>query len=205
MRMAPPFGPSICRLWQPSRIRRGVTLIEMLISVTLTLLIVFAVVQIFQFLGDTVAIGRATIEMSGQLRTVTNRLQQDLDNVTCAVKPWTDSEGGAGYFMYAEGPLRDNSYLRDVDTDGVFDQTDGTLVLPTFLGDQDDVLAFTIRSSGKPFKGFNGGAVIESQVAEVVWWLATMPDGSRALLRRVFLILPSAIPVVDPNKRHKFT
>ena len=57
---------------------RGITLIEMLISVTLTLLIMFAVVRVFELMGSGLREGRATIEMAGQLRSVAHRLQQDL-------------------------------------------------------------------------------------------------------------------------------
>ncbi len=85
--------------------RRGLTLVEMMVSVTITLLVVFAIVQVFDIMGSTIAMGRATIEMAGQLRNVTNILQEDLDNLTCPVEPWIDPDAGVGYFEYIEGPL----------------------------------------------------------------------------------------------------
>ena len=75
----------------------------MLVSVTITLLVVFAIVQVFDLLGETMAKGRATIEMAGNLRSVANRLQADLDNLTCPVQPWIDPAAGLGYFKYIEG------------------------------------------------------------------------------------------------------
>lgn len=83
--------------------RNGLTLVELLVSVTLTLLVVFAIVQVFSMLGETMTKGRATIEMAGNLRAVANRLQEDLDNLTCPVRPWIDPAAGQGYFEYVEG------------------------------------------------------------------------------------------------------
>ena len=183
--------------------RAGVTLIEMLISVTLTLLIVFAVVQIFELLGDTVALGRATIEMSGQLRTVSNHLQQDLDNITCAMRPPNDPASGGGYFLYFEGPGNDARNLTDSNGDGEWNER-------AQFGDTDDMLAMTVRSTGKPFSGrvWIGTPPtlqwVESPVAEVVWWVATLdqpPDYPRVLLRRTFLVAPwlDASTIYDPR------
>ncbi len=202
-----------------ARGRRGVTLIEMLISVTLTLLIVFAVVQIFQYLGETVAIGRATIEMSGQLRTVSNRLQADIDSLTCPVKTWIEPAMGAGYFYYREGPPPGNDYDPTASTpqqpmnrtltdlEGMIDWSTGQARSPALpIGDQDDILAMTIRSRDEPFRSDTG---FTSQVAEVVWWVAALDtDGSgnltdadvRYLLRRVFLVLPGTnVGGLGPN------
>ncbi len=83
--------------------RHGVTLIEMLISVTLTLMVVFAIVQVFDLLGDNVTNTRAIIEMSGQLRSVANQLQSDLDGITVPVRPPADPDGAPGYFEILEG------------------------------------------------------------------------------------------------------
>ena len=189
--------------------RRGLTLVEMLVSVTLTLLLVLAVVQIFQALGDTISSGRATIEISGQLRNVASNLQDHLDTVTSPMTPPVKAESGAGYFYYEEGPANDASLLVDgtssTASDGEWDSN-----LLTHYGDVDDILAMTIKSKGKPFKGkvwvqnTNLGTfrqfTVESDVAEVVWWVATLdvdssgtadPNEPRMLLRRTFLVLPT--------------
>ncbi|MEM7311602.1 MAG: prepilin-type N-terminal cleavage/methylation domain-containing protein [Planctomycetota bacterium] len=189
--------------------RQGVTLIEMMISVTLTLLVVFALVQVFEILGDTVALGRATIEMAGQLRTVSNRLQDDLDNKTAVLRPPLDPGAAAGYFFYSEGPFTDRTGLADSDGDGVFDvDAANPLNSVQHYGDIDDGLAMTVRSHGKPFKGQywgedgSGNPVllpVESSMAEVVWWIATVDTNlngaadvgePRMLLRRVLLVVP---------------
>ena len=107
-----PTRQPIVPVQAPRKIRRrrkALTLIEMLVSVTLTLLVVFAIVQVFEFLGDSVSLGRATIEMAGQMRSAAHRLQLDLDNRTCPVKPWVDPGSGLGYFEIIDGQARDNS------------------------------------------------------------------------------------------------
>jgi hypothetical protein len=193
----------------------------MLISVTLTLLIMFAVVRVFELMGNGLAQGRATIEMAGQLRSVAHRLQQDLDWITVTTLPWVNSESGMGYLEVIEGPRND----RDPDLDNFLGATtdvngDGVLDHDTSQGDIDDILMFTIRSHGEPFVGRIQGAltrrpdgtilvapptqpgpgqVIESQLAEVIWWVRyddADGDGVRSfdepfmLHRRVLLIRP---------------
>ena len=56
----------------------------------------------------------------------------------------------------------------------------------TTVGDFDDILMFTTRSSGRPFVGkFNGSGTIQSDVAEVAWFVR-----GRTLHRRVLLVAP---------------
>ena len=80
---------------------------ELLVSVTLTLLLVLAVVQAFDLLGNTIQEGRSKIDLAGSMRNATDRLQRDLDAVTCPVEPWIDPDAAAGYFEYYEGPRTD--------------------------------------------------------------------------------------------------
>lgn len=170
------------------RTRSGLTLIEMLISVTITLLLVFAIVQVFDLLGSTMTQARATIEMAGNLRNVANLLQRDLDNITCPVRPWLDPAAGLGYFEYIEGwklgqtgPIRGSDALPAQVKLGI--NLDGSIPGITsaeysVYGDLDDILMMTVRASGEPFRGrwdpdldpTNGYQPIESEFAEVIWW-----------------------------------
>lgn len=135
----------------------GLTLVEMLVSLAITLMLLFAIVTIFALMGDGVNSGRATIELSSQLRQATNLLQQDLDGLTVQTQPWADDEKTPGYFEYIEGPL--------YDTEGELDPKFAT------TSDIDDVLAFTSRRKDKPFVGPSAtGRLLESEVAEVVWF-----------------------------------
>lgn len=157
----------------PSRTQRSAfTLIEMLVAVAVTMIMMLAIAQIFLLLGTNMDKGRAMIEMSGQLRNVTHRLQQDLNGLTCSTLPWTKADAGDGYFEYIEGAGKDLT------------------AVTTMNGDIDDVIAFTSRSKGKAFAVSHGGGVAESELAEIIWWVHDDGTGNRTLCRRIFLIRP---------------
>lgn len=193
---------------------RGLTLIEMMISVVLTLMIVFAVVQAFQMMGTGMTNGRAAIEIMGNLRSPVVQLQRELDNVTCPVRPVIDPRQNLGYFYYYEGPNSDRNYNADEELDNVL-KIDANSGEATHFGDSDDVLAFTCSRPDSPFQAQavrHDGTVItmESTTAEVVWWMAKVVrprsqgeplEVGRVLLRRVFLIRPD-IPAYDPAQSH---
>jgi prepilin-type N-terminal cleavage/methylation domain-containing protein len=204
---------SLARRVSVSHIRRrsrrpGVTLVEMLVVIAVSLILIFAVVQIFQVAGQAVQVGRATLEMAGQLRTVSTRLRLDLEGLTVPARPWPRSSSAMGYFEYYEGPMRDNTWLSAADN--------------TF-GDFDDVLMFTAHAIDEPFTGrygrnnglldpgedLNGngaldpgedtGIVISSRVAEIIWWTHFQDNNGNGtwdgdeeitLHRRVLLIRP---------------
>ncbi|MEM6655174.1 MAG: type II secretion system protein, partial [Planctomycetota bacterium] len=63
--------------------RRGLTLVEMLIAMAITLLMMAAVVTVFANVSDSVRNRRATIEMNSQVRHVREALQRDLAAATC--------------------------------------------------------------------------------------------------------------------------
>ncbi|MFB3105208.1 MAG: PilW family protein, partial [Pseudomonadales bacterium] len=195
--------------------RRGLTLIEMLISVALTLMIVFALVSVFDLIGKSVTDSRAIIELSGNLRGAANRLQQDLAGLTVTTLPPRDPSSGEGYFEIVDGPTTDRQHyvvatggtstyvdLASSFVDPVGDGfVEGPVPFDTSVGDTDDILAFTTRSQDEPFTGqvshpgvrladpintnqewsvldSNRDAIpdlptrtLESQVAEVIWWL----------------------------------
>lgn len=177
------------------RPRAGLTLIEIMVALVMTLIILLAMIQAFRYANEEIAKGRAMIELSNQMRATQETLRSDLEGVTANMQPamrLTSPSGSDGYFEYIEGPARDNSaVLVGRTVDSVF-------------GDVDDVLCFTTRSDGQPFRGraFVGGAttVVESSLAEVVWWTDfndNPPGNSRLdydenlfIRRRALLIRP---------------
>lgn len=173
-----PVAPAARRASSP---RRAFTLVEMLVATTLTLLMMAAAVQIFALVGDSVSDSRATLEMNERLRAALRRLQIDLRGVTASMTPPLSPADDPGYFEYVEGPLgvtiQPHSIAADLDN-GVPD---------TAVIDFDDILMFTTRSPDRPFVGRLNGAVVESPVAEVAWFVR----GGR-LYRRVLLVLPQA-------------
>ncbi|UUO08361.1 hypothetical protein M4951_08605 [Blastopirellula sp. J2-11] len=187
--------------------RRGLTLVEMLVATTLTLILFFSVAQIFAFLGDTMHDARSTIELSGNLRGLTTTMQTDLDCHTAPGLPWLPVGGNQGYFTVIEGPDRDRDFT----------------TVASVAGDADDIIAFTAYSKDQPFVGLINGQLyrdtdgvlriteptgptdvspITSHYAEIIYWTEFTPyddtdglgtrnaDETVTLFRRVLLIRP---------------
>jgi len=150
----PGFCPSV---------RRGMTLIEMLVATTMTLIIMGVVAQLFGFVGNGVSASRASLEVSAQLRSVAHALRTDLGGITVETLPPVRTDSDSGYLEIIEGS-----------------GTDTSLGLNQLVGDVDDVLMFTTASLGQPFVGQLGNAntMIESPYAEVAWFC--QPAGATA-------------------------
>src|SRR5688572_17286040 len=86
---------------------RAFTLIELLIAMTLTLMLVYAIAQFYAYVGETVRDGRAQIEMGGQLRAAAQRLQQDLAEMTVKVGARPDAGSQQGFLEIVEGHRSD--------------------------------------------------------------------------------------------------
>ena len=193
----------------PSRQRfRGLTLVEMLIALAITLLMMGAVVNVFANLSGGVRDRRAMIELGSQLRQARELLNRDLRGATCNGLTWQRPDEGRGYLEIVEGvrsdydptdlfPLPPDSLVPSsqmvVDASGDPLPTDGMA-----LGDWDDVLALTVRGLAEPYRGRGPGqSTVESNLAEIVWF-AVEQDGSNAgdepgmrrVYRRVLVIAP---------------
>jgi hypothetical protein len=96
------------------------------------------------------------------------------------MNPPRDPANNEGYFEYIEGPATTGASI------AVNSQWTGSPA-DTTVGDFDDILMFTTRSTGKPFVGKLNGGVAQSDVAEVAWFVR-----GRTLHRRVLLVAPSA-------------
>lgn len=162
------------------RLRSGYTLIEILVSMALTLMLLMAVVQIFGSVSHSIANSRAALEMTDQLRAAQMTLQRDLEGVTVTMSPPRRPESGEGYFEYTEGPIGPATSIDTVAMNNDLDEPDST------VGDIDDMLMFTTRTRSTPFVGRLAGNAVESQEAEVAWFVR-----GRTLYRRVLLVLPN--------------
>lgn len=174
--------------------RNGMTLIEVLIALVMTLIVLGAMITAFQYASAEISKGRARIEMSNQLRVVLDLLRADLDGLTVDVRPWARTSAPPGYFLYIEGLLRDGWRFNHPDE---------------IMGDVDDILGLTTRSEGKPFRGRFNGAMEESNVAEVIWWTNFIDANGNGVLdynepvrlyRRVLLIRPDFPSVAVANQ-----
>ena len=79
---------------------RGLTLIEVLIATTLTLLMMLALAQGFKALSDSVSEGRAKINLSDQLRGIITLLRADLTQRTTDGSTQQSIVARNGYFKY---------------------------------------------------------------------------------------------------------
>ncbi len=167
-----------------SESRRGLTLIEVMVSLAAAMVVLAAVISVLGMVTKGVADSRSMIEVTGRLRSAQVLLRNDLAGATSPGLVMQKGEAG-------------NGYLEIVDGTRVDDQGPGNDTTAISLrGDTDDILAFTIRSSGTPFVGQAGGNTITSPLAEVVWFLnptaaKTYGDGTVVynLHRRIFLVL----------------
>lgn len=129
------------------------------------------------------------LESADRLRLTATRLQQDLAGVTVTMNPPRKPENNEGYFEYIEGPVGAatmNNGGTPIPLNPAVN-TDNANALDTTVGDFDDILMFTTRGTGQPFVGkFNGGT-IQSDVAEVAWFVR-----GRTLYRRLLVVAPSA-------------
>jgi hypothetical protein len=124
------------------------------------------------------------------------RLQSDLDGVTVQTIPWVRPESASGYLLYVEGIATDGEPTRgrigENLTPELRELTPGNNSY--VLGDTDDVLMMTIHSRGTPFIGRGPQGMVESNLAEVVWFVAPAETETNnkplTLYRRVLLIRP---------------
>lgn len=161
---------------------RGFTLVELLVATSLTLLLMAAVVSIFASIGKSVDVSRAVLEMADRQRAAAARLQKDLQGLTVIVDPPCQPAADEGYFELIEGPVGAAVPPQNMAWNAELGVPD------TSVGDFDDILMFTTRTTGRPFVGrFLGSPsrVIQSDVAEVAWFVR-----GRTLYRRVLLVVP---------------
>ena len=181
-------------------VRAGLSLVEIMIALTMTLIVLVSMMSAFQYASAEMQNGRATLEMANRVRVAENLLRRDLANLTVEPRPYIDKTIPNGYFEYIEGPRRDSQFPFGVDQDGdgiplnfetAHGHSDTSAASPSaaelatltgntilnnttsYLGDVDDILAMTVRSvAGQVFRGRiqNSTAPAESTYAEVVWW-----------------------------------
>ncbi len=166
--------------------RPGLSLIEIMIAMVMTLIVLGAMMAAFAYGSSEMQKGRATIELNNRLIIAEEQLRRDLDRITVEFKPHQQlSILPKGYAEIVDGPQTDYIAANDSATGP------NSLV----FGDRDDFFACTIKTDGKAFRGRLGDSIIESPLAEVAWFTvfdASTPDTTDVLLvRRQLLILPT--------------
>jgi prepilin-type N-terminal cleavage/methylation domain-containing protein len=166
--------------------RRGMTLVEMLVAMTATLLLMAAVAQAFAVFGSAITGSRGVLDLDARMRSAAGRLRSDLAGITVRPLPPITPESAQGYLEIIEGPVSD-----------VEDVTNTVLPANAAVGptDVDDVLLFTTQSLNPPFVGRapGSGQTFESTVAEVAWFARPTPNSSNpptyTLYRKQLLVM----------------
>jgi len=175
--------------------RRGMTLVEMLVAMTATLVLMAAVAQAFGIFGNAITASRSILELDARMREAAWRLRADLAGATTRPLPPLGPDAGEGYFEIVEGPLTDYQ----VALTGTAVVSGVTPLGPT---DVDDVLMFTTQSTNPLFvgRGPTGGTnatamldTFESTLAEVAWFARSTPGTTNpvtyTLYRKQLLVM----------------
>ena len=185
----------------------GLTLVEIMIALTMTLIVLGAMMSAFRFASEKMQEGRGVMEMANRLRSAEDLLRNDLGNLTVDPRPYTEAASPNGFLAINEGPDTDGNDFGGAMTDA-----------NSYLGDVDDSIGMTVRSpDGRRFRGVindgTGPVVVESTVAEV-WYFTTLNDlasssveatdaepidieDSIRLHRRAFLIRPDLAGTIN--------
>jgi type II secretory pathway pseudopilin PulG len=127
--------------FRPSSRRRGVTLVEMLVTVAILIIIMTILVQVFQAATGAVSAAQAIAQLDDQFRRVDGLIRADLLGATSRFTPapinnplsgqGLDPTLGLGYFEYGENEFADSQGE-----------------------DSDDYIRFTAKAPpGQPFTG----------------------------------------------------
>lgn len=187
-------------------VKRGYTLLEILVATTLALMLMYGVAAVFSQIGSLMSQTQNIMGMSNSLRSTRDRLATDLTLLT--VPRLTPPISQYGFFCYSEGlgaddarvlaagtPFAPNAVAQDIENGG-YDTT---------VGDTDDILSFTAKAPvGEWFRGrfevvnkvdvnnknswTTTSQIIESEYAEIVWFVR-----GTTLYRRVLLIVPDEV------------
>lgn len=181
-------------------------MVEILVSVSLMLIIMLGVTQLFSMLSKTLNDTQAALGIVGNLRITKQRLAQDLKGLTVdpSREPPVRLGSNSGFLCIVEGmgAPHSNSMLQTngfVETGAIAYNSDSTdYPYDNTVGDVDDIISFTAQAPvGQKFRGHFGNErrsansietnMFESDLAEITWFVR----GS-TLYRRVLLIVPNS-------------
>lgn len=173
-------------LGEPTGRRLGLTLSELLIALSITLVILLAMMRAFTVASRDIGAGRNRVLLAERIRTASDLIRTDLEKLSLDVRPFLRSTESLGYFEMVDGAYRDMTF--------------SNVPQNSLLGDIDDVLMFTAKSLDQPFRGRFDGNTIESNEAEIIYFTRLDRDNNQngrpdygdliRLYRRVLLVRP---------------
>lgn len=162
--------------------RSGFSLIEVMIAMTMTLIVLGAMMAAFAYGSQEMRKGRAAVNLMSKLQVSAELLRSDLDKITLEAKPHHFEAGSAaGYLEIVDGSRTDFN-REDLETNS---RTGGD---NSYRGDNDDIIAFTGKATEEPFLASSGGSIRQSHYAEIVWFAS----GGK-LYRKISLIRPDQL------------
>jgi len=198
----------------------GFTLLEVMIALTVTLILMGLVMEMFANVSDGINNSRANMDLNDQLRHAKHRLIADLRGITAPTIPPLSPHMNVGYFEYVEGPRVANSQYAAGSSGGDVGENLGgnwytsrgaatNQIVNSIIGDVDDILMFTTSSFEDRFVGRGGiknGVTlgVNSRYAEVAWFLRRRTQAEQnsirgdarpefyTLHRRQWLVSPNA-------------
>jgi type II secretory pathway component PulJ len=186
-------GPSVSSpttrrpaLRTPSR-RRGVTLVEMLVTVAVLIIIMTIMVQVFQAATGAVTAVQTIQGLDDKLRLLDSTIRADLGGATTSFTPPVDPSTNKGYFEYGENEFAD---LQGEDSDDYIRFTAKALPGHPFQGHMYLAppfgLAFGAMSVAQQTSYLSTQPIsITSEYAEIIYFVR---NGN--LYRRVLLVAP---------------
>lgn len=173
-------------------IRSAFTLIEVLLAVTLGLILMLGVVQMFAMVGNFVTGSQSLMELDQKVRSAQIMLQNDLVRYTSRMTVPSQPNSGDGYFRIDENSSNVATTSQDTRLSDFYSN------LSDIVGDNDDVLTFTIHDLDSPFIGRNGTTVVHSPDAEVKWFVLKNDNNVFSLYRRINVLNPTGNPPLEP-------
>ena len=174
---------------KPTRGRQGFTLVELLVAAALCVIIMSVLATVFQISIDTMRQLRSTTDMADQLRAATEVIRLDLqnDHFVAGASSFNQSTKLSGQQVDATGWVPPaGGFFRILSNNGTQEGSDG-LGLFSFRADGTvgNLLHFTsIAPTGldrdlytAPITSPTTGNPINSQAAEIAYFLVAMPGG----------------------------
>ena len=138
--------------YQKSIARCGLTLLEVMTAMMLSLLVLLSLASAFKMIGDRITSSQSDLDLNADIRSIVSNLRAEFDEVLVSQDPGEPS-GDDGYLVYYEGPMTNettthvalansNQHLQDYFQSNRF-------------GDLDDYVAFTAKApAGSKFIGY---------------------------------------------------
>ena len=173
--------------------RRGVTLVEMLVTLAILLLMMTVIVQIFQAATGALNAAQVYQELDNQLRLLDLTIRSDLGGVTCKLTPPNNPKNNTGYLEYGENEFAD---VQGEDSDDYIRFTAKAPAGQPFTGRMWVRAAYINSPNGS---GFDTNQLVQpititSEYAEIIYFLR---NGN--LYRRVLLVAPALQSTIEPS------